>query len=234
MLPLLLSDEEVQQLQSIANSRSYPHSLLTVGKWRKRYRVLGLEGLHDELRSGRPRTYQDDQVAEVINRALQTRPTDRSTHWSARPLAFATAISKSTVHRWVQTFSVQSNRQKSHRFAEAFRYKLSTDTFFVEKVRDIVGFYLNPPENAVVLCVNEKTQIQALDRTQPLLPMGLIYAKGIIHDYISYATMQLFAALDVATGAEIAERKPRHRQPLARKASPKRKPHLGIKGELQG
>ncbi len=230
MPPLILSDEEVQQLQGIAGSRSLPHSIvqraqivlacgagetntaiakrmgltgMTVGKWRKRYRELGLEGLHDELRPGRPRTYEDDAVAEVINRALQTKPTDGSTQWSARSLAAATGISKTTVHRWLQTFSVQPHRQK--------HFKLSTDPFFVEKVRDIVGLYLNPPDKAMVLCVDEKTQIQALDRTQPLLPMGLGYVEGVTHDYIRHGTTTLFAALDVATGEVITQCKPRHR-----------------------
>ena len=230
MSPLVLDEVEAQQLQALANSRSLPHSIvqraqivlacgtgetntaiakrmgltgMTVGKWRKRYLEQGLQGLHDELRSGRPRSYEDEDVAEVINRALQTRPTDGSTHWSARSLAAATGISKSTVHRWLQTFSVQPHRQK--------HFKLSTDPFFIEKVRDVVGLYLNPPENAVVLCVDEKTQIQALDRTQPLLPMGLGYVEGVTHDYIRHGTTTLFAALDVATGAVIAECKPRHR-----------------------
>jgi len=230
MPPLVLSDEEVQQLQGIASSRSLPHSIVqraqivlacgagetntaiakrmgltgvTVGKWRKRYRELGLEGLHDELRPGRHRTYEDDAVAEVINRALQTKPTDGSTQWSARSLAAATGISKTTVHRWLQTFSVQPHRQK--------HFKLSTDPFFVEKVRDIVGLYLNPPDKAMVLCVDEKTQIQALDRTQPLLPMGLGYVEGVTHDYIRHGTTTLFAALDVATGEVITQCKPRHR-----------------------
>ena len=151
--PLVLGDDEVQQLRALAHSRSLPHSIvqraqivlacgagesntaiakrmgltgMTVGKWRKRYRDLGLEGLHDELRPGRPRTYEDDKVAEVINRALQTKPADGSTQWSARSLAAATGISKTTVHRWLQTFSVQPHRQKSHRCAEACGYKLST------------------------------------------------------------------------------------------------------------
>ena len=146
MPPLVLSDDEVQQLQALASSRSLPHSIvqraqivlacgagetntsiakrmrltgMTVGKWRKRYREQGLEGLHDELRPGRPRTYEDDTVAVVINRALQTRPPDGSTQWSARSLAAATGISKTTVHRWLQTFSVQPHRQKHHRSAEA-------------------------------------------------------------------------------------------------------------------
>ena len=189
MPPLVLSENDVRELNSIANSRSMPHSLvqraqivlacgagetntaiamrmgvtgMTVGKWRKRYREFGIEGLHDELRPGRPRTYEDDKVAEVINRALQTKPSDGSTQWSARSLAAETGISKSTVHRWLKTFCLQPHRQKT--------FKISTDPFFVEKVRDIVGLYLNPPEKAVVLCVDEKTQVQALDRTQPLLP----------------------------------------------------------------
>jgi putative transposase len=207
MAPLELSADEASQLQSLAGSRTLPHSIVqraqivlacaagdtntavakrfavrgsTVGKWRQRYLDQGIEGLHDELRPGRPRTYEDDQVAEVINRALQTKPADGSTHWSARSLAAATGISKTTVHRWLQTFSVQPHRQKT--------CKLSTDPFFVEKVRDIVGLYLNPPDKAMVLCVDEKTQIQALDRTQPLLPMGLGYVEGVTHDYIRHGT----------------------------------------------
>ena len=146
MTPLVLSDYEVQQLQGIANSRSLPHSIvqraqivlacgagetntaiskrmgltvLTVGKWRKRYRDLGLGGLHDELMSGLPRTYEDDKVAEVINRALQSKLADVSTQWTARSLAAARDISKSTAHRWLQIFSLQPHRQKSCRSAEA-------------------------------------------------------------------------------------------------------------------
>ena len=142
-------------------------------------------------------------MAEVINRALQTKPTDGSTQWSARSLAATTGISKTTFHRWLQTFSVQPHRQK--------HFKLSTDPFFVEKVRDIVGLYLNPPDKAMVLCVDEKTQIQALDRTQPLLPMGLGYVEGVTHDYIRHGTTTLFAALDVATGEVLTQCRPRHR-----------------------
>jgi len=146
MAPLELSVDEVSQLQSLAGSRTLPHSIVQraqivlacaagdtntavakrfavrgsmVGKWRQRYLDQGIEGLHDELRPGRPRTYEDDQVAEVINRALQTKPADGSTHWRARSMAAATGISKTTVHRWLQTFSVQPHRQKT--------FKLSTD-----------------------------------------------------------------------------------------------------------
>jgi putative transposase len=132
----------------------------------------------------------------VINRALQSKPADGSTQWTARSLAAATCISKGTTHRWLQTFSLQPHRQKS--------FKLFNDPFFVEKVRDIVGLYLNPPDKAVLLCVDEKTQIQALDRTQPLLPMGLGYVEGVTHDYIRHGTTTLFAALDVATCSVIA------------------------------
>jgi putative transposase len=231
LVQLELSADEASQLQSLAGWRILPYSVVqraqivvacaagetntavakrfgvrgsTVGKWRQRYLDLDIQGLHDELRPGRPRTYEDDSVAEVINRALQTKPTDGSTHWSARSLAAATGISKTTVHRWLQTFSLQPHRQKT--------FKLSTDPFFVEKVRDIDGLYLNPPDKAMVLCVDEKTQIQALDRTQPLLPMGLGYVEGVTHDYIRHGTTTLFAALDVATGGVLTQYKPRHRQ----------------------
>ena len=137
---------------------------------------------------------------------------------NARSLAAETGISKSTLHLWRKTFGLQPQRQKT--------FKISTDPFFVEKVRDIVGLYLNPPEKAVVLCVDEKTQVQALDRTQPLLPMGLGYVEGVTHDYIRHGTTTLFAALDVATGQVITQCHPRNRQPLARMAAPAGNPGL--------
>jgi putative transposase len=226
---LRLSTDERAQLEGIANSRSLPHGLVrrvqivlasaddepnsaiarrmgltnaTVGKWRKRYLESGIEGLHDELRAGRPRSLEDERVAEVINRALQTRPPG-GTHWSARAMAAQTGVSKSTVARWFQLFGLHPHRQK--------HFKLSTDPFFVEKVRDIVGLYLNPPDHAVVLCVDEKSQIQALQRSQPLLPMGLGYVEGVTHDYVRHGTTTLFAALDIATGAVVGQCKPRHR-----------------------
>lgn len=229
LAPITLSDDEKRQLLSLANSRALPHGLVqrahivlacaegepnsaiakrlrltnaTVGKWRKRYREQGIEGLHDELRSGRPRTHEDERVAEVINRALQTKPAE-ATHWSVRAMAEQTGVSKSTVQRWFDLFGVQPHRQR--------HFKLSNDPFFVEKVRDIVGLYLNPPDHAVVLCVDEKTQIQALQRTQPMLPMGLGYVEGVTHDYIRHGTTTLFAALDIATGEVLAQCKPRHR-----------------------
>ena len=230
MKPLLLTDDEREQLQGMAKSRSMPYSLvvrsqivlacsngeankdiaerlgvsgMTVGKWRKRFLDQGITGLHDELRPGRPRSYKDAKVAEVINFVLQTKPDDGSTHWSTRTVAKETGVSKTTVHRWLQAFSVRPHLQET--------FKLSTDPFFVEKVRDIVGLYLNPPDKAVVLCVDEKSQIQALDRTQPILPLGLGYVEGITHDYIRHGTTTLFAALDVATGEVITQCKPRHR-----------------------
>lgn len=226
---LSVSEEEKVHLLSIANSRSLPHGIvqraqivlasaegesnasiarrlrlsnMTVGKWRKRYLDNGIEGLHDELRAGRPRTHEDERVAEVINTALQNEPPD-GTHWSVRSMAKETGVSKSTVQRWFDLFGVQPHRQR--------HFKLSNDPFFVEKVRDIVGLYLNPPDHALVLCVDEKSQIQALDRTQPMLPMGLGYVEGVTHDYIRHGTTTLFAALDIASGEVIAQCKPRHR-----------------------
>lgn len=226
---LSLADDERAQLLAIVRSRSLPHGLvrraeivlasadgasnkaiakrfrlnqITVGKWRRRYLEAGLQGLHDELRPGRPRSFEDEQVAEVINTALSRAP-PRATHWTVRSMAEHTGISKSTVQRWFELFGVQPHRQKT--------FKLSTDPFFVEKVRDIVGLYLNPPDCAVVLCVDEKSQIQALERTQPLLPMGLGYVEGVTHEYIRHGTTTLFAALDIANGEVITQCKARHR-----------------------
>ena len=165
--------------------------------------MQGIEGLHDELRAGRPRTHDDERVAEVINTALQTKPPDGATHWSVRAMAEQSGVSKSTVQRWFSLFAIQPHRQRY--------FKLSNDPFFVEKVRDIVGLYLNPPDHAVVLCVDEKTQVQALNRTQPMLPMGLGYVEGVTHDYVRHGTTTLFAALDIATGQVITQCKKRHR-----------------------
>ena len=228
--PITLTEEEKTELMSLATSRALPHGLVrraqiilacaqgeanisiarrlrlnpaTVGKWRKRYRLQGVEGLHDELRTGRPRSHEDERVAETINAALQTQPPDGSTHWSVRAMASHSGVSKSTVQRWFNLFALQPHRQR--------HFKLSNAPFFVEKVRDIVGLYLNPPDHAVVLCVDEKTQIQALNRTQPLLPMGLGYVEGVTHDYVRHGTTTLFAALDLATGQVMAQCKKRHR-----------------------
>jgi putative transposase len=141
-------------------------------------------------------------VASLVRKTLQTKPKD-GTHWTIRAIAGETRLSRPTVHRIWQAFGLQPHRQR--------HFKLSTDPFFVEKVRDIVGLYVSPPENAVVLCVDEKSQIQALERTQPMLPMGLGYVEGVTHDYERHGTTTLFAALDIANGDIIAQCKPKHR-----------------------
>ena len=227
--PLSLSGDERLELESIAGSRSLPHGLViraqivlmaadgksntaiahrlrlskpTVGIWRQRYLDHGIQGLHEELKPGRPRTVSDEKVALLVRKTLNTKPKN-GTHWSVRTIAQETRLSRATVHRIWSAFGLQPARQ-SH-------FKLSTDPFFVEKVRDIVGLYLSPPENAVVLCVDEKSQIQALDRTQPMLPMGLGYVEGVTHDYIRHGTTTLFAALNIASGEVVTQCKRRHR-----------------------
>jgi putative transposase len=229
LAPLTLSPSERDELISITRSRSMPQSLATrarivllaadgvtnteiaermalsrptVGTWRDRYRTQRLAGLYDEPRPGGPRSIQDEQVASLLRKTLKTKPKD-GTHWSCRSIAAETQLSKSTVQRVWKAFGLQPHRQK--------HFKISTDPFFVEKVRDIVGLYLNPPDHAVVLCVDEKSQIQALDRTQPLLPLGLGYAEGVTHDYVRHGTTTLFAALDLATGRVLTDCKARHR-----------------------
>ncbi len=226
---LQLSAAERQQLNNFAASRSLPHSLVsrarlvlwsaegvpnqeigarlswskpTVGKWRQRFVEHRIAGLYDELRPGRPRSVSDEQVALLLRRTLKQKP-PAGTHWTVRLAAESNGLSKSSVHRVFQLFAVQPHRSKS--------FKLSTDPFFVEKVRDVVGLYLNPPDHALVLSVDEKSQIQALNRTQPVLPMGLGYVEGVTHDYVRNGTTTLFAALDIASGIVLTECKPRHR-----------------------
>ena len=174
----------------------------TVGKWRRRFAEKRLEGLSDEYRPGRPRTVTDDKVAEVVERTLNTMPKD-ATHWSVRSMAEKTGVSHTTVHRIWSAFSLKPHRSET--------FKLSTDPLFVDKVQDIVGLYMAPPDRAVVLCVDEKSQIQALDRTQPVLPMAPGAAERRTHDYTRHGTTTLFAALDVATGAVIGKCYRRHR-----------------------
>lgn len=173
-----------------------------VGKWRRLWRAHGLAGLHDAQRTGRPRTHDDDAVAMLLRTVLQQQPVG-ATHWTVRAAADETGISKSTVQRYLHLFNVQLHRTTT--------FKLSTDPFFVEKVRDIVGLYLNPPEHALVLCVDEKSQIQALERSQPMLPLGLGYVEGITHNYYRHGTTTLFAALDIKTGEVLAKCNKRHR-----------------------
>jgi putative transposase len=174
----------------------------TVGKWRQRFVERRLSGLYDELRPGRPRSISDEAVALLLRRTLKNKPPAR-THWSVRQAADCNGLSKSTVHRVFQAFAVQPHRSKN--------FKLSSDPFFVEKVREVVGLYLNPPDHAIVLSVEEKSQIQTLDRTQPVLPMGLGYGEGVTHDYVRHGTTTLFAALDIASPTILTECRPRHR-----------------------
>lgn len=226
---IVLSESEREELERMRRSRSAPHSLIrrvqiilasadgepnvsiaarlgvshpTVCHWRKKWFEQGLVGLYGEARPGRPRTHDEEAVAELLHTVLENKP-EAGTHWTVRSAAATSGLSKSTVGRMFQLFGVQPHRAKT--------FKLSTDPFFVDKVKDIVGLYLNPPDKAVVLCVDEKSQIQALERTQPMLPLGLGYIEGVTHDYVRHGTTTLFAALDIANGKVLAQCKPRHR-----------------------
>ena len=174
----------------------------TVGKWRRRFLTDRIEGLSDEPRPGRPRTIADETVAEVIERTLTATPAD-ATHWSLRSMAKKAGLSHTTIWRIWGAFGLQPHRVET--------FKLSSDPHFVDKVRDIVGLYLSPPDRALVLCVDEKSQIQALDRTQPLLPMLPGIPERRTHDYKRNGTTSLFAALDTATGSVIGKCYRRHR-----------------------
>ena len=174
----------------------------TVGKWRSRFLEQRLGGLLDQPRSGRPRMIDDADVERVIALTLETTPKD-ATHWSTRSMARRSGLSHNTVSRIWRAFALQPHR------AETF--KLSADPLFIEKVRDIVGLYLNPPDRALVLCVDEKSQIQALDRTRPLLPLRPGQAERRTHDYVCHGTTSLFAALDARAGQVIGQCHRRHR-----------------------
>jgi transposase len=174
----------------------------TVGTWRRRFVERRLEGLADEPRPGAPRTISDADVERVVTRTLETKP-KAATHWSTRGLAQAEGLSQSSVGRIWRAFGLKPHRTDS--------FKLSTDPYFVEKVRDVVGLYMSPPERAIVLCVDEKSQVQALDRTQPLLPMTPGKGERPTHDYVRNGTTSLFAALNVATGEVIGQCHRRHR-----------------------
>lgn len=228
--PLVLSEDVRAQLESFERSRSLPAGLVrraeivllcaqgldngtvgemmdttrqTVGKWRRRFLEQALMGLYDEPRPGRPRSIEEERIMELLYNTLHTKPPAENDRWSVRTAAKQTDLSKSTVQRVWSAFGVRPHKQK--------HFKLSTDPFFVEKVVDITGLYLNPPEHALVLCVDEKSQTQALERTQPMLPLGLGYVEGVTHDYIRHGTTTLFAALDVASGQVITQCKPKHR-----------------------
>jgi len=175
---------------------------LTVGKWRARFLKRRLDGLLDEPRPGQPRKVTDEHVERVITMTLESQPRD-ATHWSTRSMAKAIGMNQTAVSRIWRAFGLQPHRVET--------FKLSKDPLFIEKVRDIVGLYLDPPDRALVLCVDEKSQIQALDRTQPLLPMRPGQAERRSHDYKRHGTTSLFAALDVASGHVIGELHRRHR-----------------------
>jgi putative transposase len=229
IIGLTLNEMERDELSTMARSRSLPAgitlrakivlrcsqrlgtpaiaaelgvSVQTACKWRERFRQGGTAALRDEVRSGRPRTIREERVAELLQKTIGTKP-KAGTHWSCRSFALEHGISKSTVQRLWEAFQLKPHRQES--------FKLSTDAHFVEKVVDVTGLYLAPPDKALVLAVDEKSQCQALERTQPALPLGLGYAEGYTHDYTRHGTTTLFAALDVASGKIISRCKPGHR-----------------------
>jgi transposase len=233
--PVALTDAERATLTSLANrSRTRPHlarrarivllcgdgldSTLvarklhvraqTVGKWRGRFVRERLDGLYDEPRPGAPRTIADEDVERVLTRTLETTPRGQ-THWSLRGMAQTTGLSRMTISRIWHAFGLQPHRTET--------FKLSPDPLLIEKVRDVVGLYMNPPDHAVVLCVDEKAQIQALDRTQPLLPMRPGQVERRTHDYTRHGTTSLFAALDVKTSQVLGQFHRRHRSVEFRK-----------------
>jgi transposase len=174
----------------------------TAGKWRRRFVAQRLEGLLDEPRVGAPRKILDADVERVLTLTLESKPKN-ATHWSTRSMAEASGLTQTAVSRVWRAFALQPHRTET--------FKLSKDPQFIEKVRDIVGLYMNPPTKALVLCVDEKSQIQALDRTQPIFPMRPGQAERRTHDYARYGTTSLFAALDLASGTVIGECHRRHR-----------------------
>jgi len=174
----------------------------TIGKWRQRFLARRLDGLLDEPRPGGPRTIRDEDVERVVTLTLESTPPD-ATHWSTRSMARRAGMSQSAVSRIWRAFALQPHRSET--------FKLSHDPLFIEKVRDIVGLYLHPPEKALVLGVDEKSQIQALDRTQPLLPMRPGQIERRTHDYVRHGTTSLFAALEIKTGKVLGQCRRRHR-----------------------
>jgi len=174
----------------------------TVGKWRRRFMQRRLDGLHDEPRPGAPRQISDEDVERVIVTTLESQPAN-ATHWSTRSMAATTGMSQSAISRIWRAFGLKPHQTES--------FKLSPDPLFIDKVRDIVALYLNPPEAAVVLCVDEKSQIQALDRTAPVLPLMPGVPERRTHDYVRHGVTNLYAALDVASGQVIADLTARHR-----------------------
>lgn len=227
--PLVLTADERQQLESLARrSRSLPWvarrarivlacaagldnktvarrlrvAPATVGTWRARFLEARLEGLYDEPRPGAPRQITDEQIEQVIIRTLETTPVG-ATHWSTRDMAKAAHLSRPTIHRIWHAFGLQPHRTET--------FKLSPDPLLIDKVRDIVGLYIDPPQHAIVLCLDEKPQIQALNRTAPLLPLRPGQVERRTHDYKRHGTTSLFAALNVKTGHVLGEVHRRHR-----------------------
>jgi len=174
----------------------------TVGRWRSRFIQHGVDGLLDEPRPGAPRRISDAMVEKAVTLTLESTPKD-ATHWSTRSLAKRVGLSRSSVSRIWRAFGLRPHRSET--------FKLSTDPLLIEKVRDIVGLYLNPPDRAVVLCVDEKPQIQALDRSQPILPLRPGQIERRTHDYVRHGTTSLFAALNVKSGQIIGQQHRRHR-----------------------
>src|SRR3954471_14992631 len=198
--PLTLTEEERERLESLAHrARSQP---LLVGKWRSRFLQARLEGRYDEPRPGAPRKVSDDQVEKVVIQTLESTPRGQ-THWSTRGLARQSGLSWMTISRIWHAFGLQPHR--------ADTFKLSPDPQLIEKVRDIVGLYMNPPDQALVFYVDEKSQIQALDRTQPLLPLRPGQVERGTHDYKRHGTTSLFAALELKTNRIIGQLRRRHR-----------------------
>jgi len=228
--PVVLSDEERQVLEGWARRRKTAQALAlrsrivlacaagrsvtevaadlatsrsTAGKWRSRFLEERLRGLNDEPRPGRPRTITDEQVEKVIAATLEQQPPGGDTHWSTRSMARSSGTNQTAVSRIWRAFGLKPHAVET--------WKLSTDPQFIDKVRDVVGLYMAPPENALVLCVDEKSQIQALDRTAPILPMLPATPARMTHDYVRNGTTSLFAAFDLASGSVIAQPYRRHR-----------------------
>jgi transposase len=230
LAPLVLSAEERQVLEGWARRRKTAQALAlrsrivlasadgtsvtavaaelgisrtTAAKWRSRFLEDRLEGLTDEPRPGRPRTVTDEHVERVIAKTLEERGPGEDTHWSTRSMARETGMSQTAVSRIWRAFGLKPHLTQT--------WKLSSDPQFIDKVRDVVGLYLDPPDKALVLCVDEKSQIQALDRTAPILPVLPTTPARMTHDYVRHGTTSLFAALDLASGSVIAQHYRRHR-----------------------
>jgi transposase len=197
---LILSCAEGQASKAVA--QHHRTSMQTVCKWRQRFLARRVEGLYDEPRVGGPRSITDAEVESIVVRTLETKPKGK-THWSTREMAAKAGISHTTVGRIWRAFGLKPHVINT--------FKISDDPQFVDKVRDVVGLYMNPPDNAVVFSFDEKSQIQALERAQPMLPMDLGQPERRTHNYVRHGTLDLFAALNVATGEVIARCKKRHR-----------------------